>query len=122
MTEPRVTLEQLEPTPAVTLEEGLPISLLEPDEMPGHEVTGSRGPGAAAVTRQGDFRWQTLIQECMGACSEISGVLSGFEEFSYLPSFPATKIHILDAGHDLRRALLHMEDAIKTLACEIAER
>lgn len=104
MTDPKVTLEQLEPAPAVTLAE---------------EVTGSSPGPLAAVTRSGDARWQILIQECLGACTEIQGVLAGFDEFSHLPTFPKTKIHVLDAGHDLRRALLHMEDAIHTLSCEL---
>lgn len=76
-------------------------------------VTSSADQEAAAVTPlPHDPRWMTLANELIEARKEIHGVMAGCDGFSFLADFPEAHIAVNDALHDLRRALLHVEDAI----------
>ena len=59
-----------------------------------------------------------VLGDCVQARQEILGVMAGMDGMPHLSCFPDSKVHVLDAFHDLRRALLHIEQAITSITDE----
>jgi len=84
------------------------------------EVTLEAAAPAIAVTL-GDAPLDPrvlVLGDCVQARQEILGVMAGMDGMPHLSCFPDSKVHVLDAFHDLRRALLHIEQAITSITDE----
>jgi len=93
-------------------------------DHPPAEVTLEAAAPAIAVTL-GDAPLDPrilVLGDCVQARQEILGVMAGMDGMPHLSCFPDSKVHVLDAFHDLRRALLHIEQAITSITDEPKKR
>jgi hypothetical protein len=65
--------------------------------------------------------WKLVMTDCIQARQEVLGVMAGMDDVPHLHRFPQTKVRVLDAFHDLRRALIHLDEAIKEIETEFPE-
>jgi hypothetical protein len=61
------------------------------------------------------------MSDCIQGRQEVLGVMAGMDDTPHLHRFPLTKIHVLDAFADLRRALIHLDEAVKEIQTEFQE-